>query len=260
MGLRKRAALIGIAGALTATALLAIGILLFGDFGETEGRILATTALLAGYGLIALPAAFLLDRARYPALAFALLGLATAGFALSVTLVWFEAAPAAVGKATLTAAVFGVALAQTAALAARRREHESTVVRRLFSASVGLALVVATMAAVAAWAEIEDNEAYFRSLGALAVLDVLVVALQPILALARPTGPPLRLRLLVAPGESLETTVAAADFASAAARAIRTVERRGGRVLRLERVETDEATADRPVRRDGDSNLASARR
>jgi hypothetical protein len=48
----KRLVLLAVAGLLTAAAALAIGILLFGDFGSTEGRILATTALLAGYGLL----------------------------------------------------------------------------------------------------------------------------------------------------------------------------------------------------------------
>lgn len=38
----RRALLAGIAASLTATALLAVGILLLGHFGETEGRILAT--------------------------------------------------------------------------------------------------------------------------------------------------------------------------------------------------------------------------
>ena len=48
MGSGKRIMLLAVAGLLSASALLAIGILLVGHFGKTEGRILATTALLGG--------------------------------------------------------------------------------------------------------------------------------------------------------------------------------------------------------------------
>ena len=41
------------------------------------------------------------------------------------------------------------------------------------------------LATVAMWAE-PESQVYFRILGALAALDVLLVALQPVLALARP--------------------------------------------------------------------------
>ena len=60
----KRALLLAVAACLSVSALLAIGILLVGHFGETEVRILATTALLAGYGLLTLPATILLDQGR----------------------------------------------------------------------------------------------------------------------------------------------------------------------------------------------------
>jgi len=55
----RRILLLCVAGLLSASALLAIAILLVGRFGSTEGKILGSTALLAGYGLIALPAVML---------------------------------------------------------------------------------------------------------------------------------------------------------------------------------------------------------
>jgi hypothetical protein len=57
--------LTAVAVSLVATALLAIVILLFGSFGETEGRILGATMMLTGYALVALPAGFLLDQSRH---------------------------------------------------------------------------------------------------------------------------------------------------------------------------------------------------
>jgi hypothetical protein len=60
----KRLILLAVAVLLSGSALLAIAILLVGRFGGTEGRILGTTALLAGFGLVALPAVVLLDKER----------------------------------------------------------------------------------------------------------------------------------------------------------------------------------------------------
>jgi hypothetical protein len=84
-----------------------------------------------------------------------------------------------------------------------------------------------------AWAEI-DSSAFYRIVAAFAVLDVLIVALQPILALMRPVGAAYRLRVFVEPGEMIETTVEAPDLGSAAASAIRTVERSGREVTGIE--------------------------
>lgn len=233
-GRSKRILLFAVVTALSTTALLAIGILLLGDFGEREGRILATTALLAAYGLLALPAGFLFDQRRLRGLAATVLVLAATGFAFAVAAVW-TGPPDELGKALATITAFGVASTQTAALAARRREQDPKAVRRLFAASIALALVLAAMVTAAAWGEIVDNSAYYRILAAVAVLDVLMVALQPLLALTRPVGAAYRLRVFVEPGEMIETTVEAPDLASAAARAIRTIERGGRQVTSLER-------------------------
>jgi hypothetical protein len=107
-------------------------------------------------------------------------------------------------------------------------------VRRLFATSTALALLLAAMFTAGAWAEI-DSSAFYRIVAAFAVLDVLIVALQPILALTRPVGAAYRLRVFVEPGEMIETTVEAPDLGSAAASAIRTVERSGREVTGLER-------------------------
>lgn len=94
----KRLVLLAVASLLTAAAALAIGILLFGDFGSTEGRILATTALLAGYGLMTLPAAILRDQRRAAGLTGALVALAVAAASLTTVAVWTDEADV-LGKA-----------------------------------------------------------------------------------------------------------------------------------------------------------------
>jgi len=70
-------------------------------------------------------------------------------------------------------------------------------------------------------------------LGALVVLDLLLVALQPILARARPGVVVHRFEIVLASGERVAVSVMGGDVASAAARAIRSVERERGSVVGL---------------------------
>ena len=88
--LGKRLFLWGLGGSLSVTALLAIGILLFAEFDELAGRILATTALLGLFSLLSLPAGVLLDQGRFAPLAWASLGLNAVGFFLAMLLLWQE--------------------------------------------------------------------------------------------------------------------------------------------------------------------------
>jgi hypothetical protein len=231
----SRAVLLGIAALLCAAAALAIGILLLGDFGGTEGRILATTFLLAGYGVLALPAAHLRDRGRLPALAAACAALAATGAALSIALVWSGGEGELLGKTTGTVLVWLLATSQTAALV-------TWAYRRLFAGSIVVAAVAASLFTLMLWAEI-DSSGYGRVLGAVVVLDVLLVALQPLLVRARRAQQPWTFTVADLTAGTSEVTVAAASLAEAAARAIRTVEERGGHVRSLELVDAGDRRA-----------------
>jgi hypothetical protein len=239
--------LLTVSVSLSAAALLAMGILLFGDFGETEGRILGTTAFIAGYGLLALPAGILFDQRRHQALAALVVGLASSGLVLALAGIWTTDAPEALAKAMVTVTVAAVAGTQTAALAARAGPHDPRLVRRLFRFSVALALLLASLVAAAIWLEV-GNQVFLRIVGALAVLDVLMVVLQPVLALLKPSGDRHRLLVQVEGREPIEMAVEATDLATAAAKAIRAAEREGLRVRGVERLERDRAP--RPAARD----------
>lgn len=229
---RRRILLLVVAGLLSATALLAIGILLVGHFGRTEGRILGTTALLAGYSLVALPAVMLLDQGRFRPLALATAALAAVSAAIALAAVWSSGSEA-LGKSVGSATAFALAGAQISALTARRQERDPLAVRRLFAVSCGTVIVAASFFAVFMWIQPNGNLAP-RIFGSVVVLDLLAVALQPILARACPAGPVHHLHVTVASGEVVTLTVDGGDLASAAAKAIRGVERDGRSVTGLE--------------------------
>jgi hypothetical protein len=231
----RRLLLSTVVAVLTLAALLAIGILLFGRFGETEGRILGTTIFLAVFGVLSLPAAILLDQKRLPGLAALLFALSVAGFAFSTAGIWIGDPPEALGKLTMTVIAFGLAAAQTGALAAGWREHDARQPRVLFAGSTALAFVLAAVGSAAVWAEV-DSQLFLRGFGAAVVLDVLLVTLQPVLALRRPQRRYVLHLRLDEQGE-LDVTVEASGLARAAARAIDDAEHAGAAVVAVEVVD-----------------------
>lgn len=239
----KRLVLAAVMASLCLTAAIAIAILLFGQFGETQGKILGSTLSVGGYGLLAVPAAVLVDQGRYRPLAFANATLAAASLALVLGAIWAEGdPPVALVKLTFSASACALAAGQIAALAARRLPADPPSVRRAFAGSNVVVLTLAAMVVVAIWVDIDSERTlpilYYRTLGALGVLDVLLVALQPILAkMHSGEGTTNHLSLLVEPGGLVELTVPGDDFSRAVARAIRQVERGGGRVVRIDRID-----------------------
>jgi hypothetical protein len=225
----RRALLLVVAALMCAGAALAIGILLFGDFGDTEGRVLVTTFLLALHGAAAVPAAILRDQRRLSALALVVAALATLSAVLNTVSVWWEDVGDTFGKTMGTVAIFLIVAVVTAALAARP-------LHRLFFPSVALAVVVATMATVALWAEV-DRSWYLRVLGALVVLEVLLVALQPLLLRLGREEAVRPLRLVDTFGRTSEVAVKSDSVAEAVARAIRGLESEGAHVRSVEVLE-----------------------
>jgi len=234
---RRRGLMLAIAVLLTVSALIAVTILLLGPSSTVAARILGTTASLAGYGVLALPGAMLLDAGRRGALAWGLFAVAALGAVLALVSIWTgDDAPETLVKSMITVMVAAIAVAQIAALVVRRRALDPPIVGLLFAASTVLAIVITGMFAVTIWAEV-DSDFAGRLLGALIVLDALAVVLQPILARARAVGVEARLRITAAPGRPEEVTAEGRDLGAAVATAIRGVEARGGRVSAVEVLE-----------------------
>lgn len=240
----RRIFLLALVASMCATAALAVGILLFSEFDETSDRILGTTGALAFFSLLALPAGVLLDRGRASPLGWAVLGLDALGLALVLVLLWadWDDDLETLWKSALTVTVFAVAAAQAAATTSRLRAEDPLPVRWLYAAGAAVGATLALMSAIAAWAEV-DAAGYYRALGALAVVGVLLTLLQPLLrktvAPRSPQTEGFRLRLILADGSEIERDESAADFAHAVARAVRALEREGSRVTKIERREAD---------------------
>ena len=252
----RRLLLFGVVGSLSLTALIAIVVLLTGDFDETDARILLTTGSLSIYGLLSLPGAVLLDQRRLDALGWLVVALAVVGFVLAMNLVWLQWHDAghASWKSVVVVTAFGAALAQIAASQSRRRLGDPLAVVRLSQLTAVAALVLAALVSVAALAEIDD-ENYYRALGAVAVLAVLLHVLQPIwrrlggeraargrfrlvCVVDRPPQPlPAGYRPRNGDATEIECELDERDFAAAAAAAIRQLERSRSDVVRLERLE-----------------------
>jgi hypothetical protein len=175
----RRLLLVATVTALSVTALIAIVALLAGDFGDTELRIMGTTA---GFGLCALIATrgtALLDLNRYATLARAVIGLSALAFLIELWVVWVDDDSEAGWKSYVCAIALAVALGQIAGMIARRRDTDPPALRVIAWGAGVCAIVLAAMGCFAALAEV-DSAGYYQAFGVVVVLDILGVVLQPV--------------------------------------------------------------------------------
>lgn len=165
--------------ALCGSALLAIGILLVGEFDETQARIIVTTGLIGFFSLLALPGGVLLDHGRYTALAWTTIGLAVFSFVVAMNLTWGDADSENLWRVAGSATAVTGAFSQAATSTSRRRATDTPAVRTLYVLSLGAVSLLALLILIAVWGEV-DSEGFYRFLGAVAVLNLLFVLLQPV--------------------------------------------------------------------------------
>jgi hypothetical protein len=237
----RRALLVATVAALAVTALLAIVALLAGDFGDLELRILATTAGFALSSLIATRGTALLEQRRFLPLGRAVIGLSALAFLAELWVLWIDDDSAAGWKTYVCAIALAGALGQIAGMIARRQRTDAPSVATLVWAAAACALTLAAMACVAALAEV-DSAGYYQAFGAVAVLDILGVVLQPVV---RRLGKPVpasaggervregRFVLFVGDGRRIEED-GGPDLPDAIATAVREAHARGERVTRIE--------------------------
>jgi MFS family permease len=187
----KRAFLRALVVSLCITAGLAIVTLLVGEFDETAGRIVATTAFMSLYSLMALPGGSLLDRGTHALLGWATLAFCGLSFLLAMNLVWaeWEDVDDSAWKLLVVATVLAGAGAQASATTWRRRPDDSEALVRLYWTSLVTGSGLAFMIVNAVLNEVE-SAGYYRFLGALAVANLLVALLQPIIRRMSPVPRP----------------------------------------------------------------------
>lgn len=209
VGSGRRLFLWALVASLCVTAAVAIGTLLFAEFDETAGRILATTALLSLASLLALPAGVLLDQRRVVPLAWATIVAAGAGLVLAMAVIWAEPGEETPAQLAWTLWLGAGAGSQAAVVTAMLRPGSSRRLRALHALSILLTTSLAALVAVLIWAE-PDSVALARVMGAVAVGAVLTTLLQPILQrIERPASTHSRL-VLELDREPSEEAVAAA--------------------------------------------------
>jgi hypothetical protein len=231
----RRLLLLAVIASLAVTAALAIGILLLGDFDDTEWRVLGTTFAISVASLLALPGAQLLDQRRAVSLAWATVALAALAFVLFEHTIWTDDDSETAWKRVGTSAVFAVAATQIAALTSRLKADDRKGVRVVYLVTAGLGLLLAALATTAMWKEIE-SDSFYRSLAALAVLNVFLVVLQPLLRRLGGAPESYRVRFALEPDGSEELELSGRDFAAALADGVRRLERDGRTVVRVERL------------------------
>ena len=185
----KRAFLRALVVSLCATAGLAILTLLVGDFDETAGRIVATTAFISLYSLMALPGGSLLDRGTHASLGWATLLACGVALLLAMNLVWadWRDTSETSWKLVALATVIAGAFAQASATTWRRCPDDSSTLVHLYGISLVTGFALALMIMNALLNEVEGGT-YYRFLGALAVANLLAALLQPVLRRMAPAA------------------------------------------------------------------------
>jgi hypothetical protein len=216
--------------ALCATGGIAILVLLTRSFDDLSWRILATTTTISLCSLLAVPAGVLLERGTRRLLAHASAALTTAAFVLTLVGLWIEDHGSAFWKTWGIVATLAVAAAQACGMESRRRSTDRPVVRGVVTGNAVAGVVLAALGIAGILQEI-DSGRYLRAVGALGILDVLLLVVAAVLR--RGTGTADSIHRVRVDGRLVESR--GADFAAAAAAAIREAERNGAPVRRIER-------------------------
>jgi hypothetical protein len=181
----KRRLLISLMVALSTAALLAIAIFVVGGPGETEGRLLATTLVVAFFCLTGLCAAIAVERRRSPAIGVAGMMSSASAALLAIVVIWSEVTDLLFGETLLLRLAFASGIAAVAlawcslALLSSRLYSLTRIVNRV---TVALILILAAIIDVLVVAELNLPAGFGRFLGVLGVLAILGTFLAPILA------------------------------------------------------------------------------
>jgi hypothetical protein len=164
----RRIFLLGAAGLASLAALVAIGAVVSGNFGETEGKIFATIATTFVAGSTALAAIAFLTRGASQPLGLIGLALAVFGYLLWAEQIWAEHSSDDYWK--FLGIVLAWTLASLIAMTNRLLLHSPRLVRTLYPATASMAALAATTVTIMLLRENGDGWQLFAIFVILAVL------------------------------------------------------------------------------------------
>lgn len=178
----KRTFLLGVIGSLSLAALLGIWAFLFGNFGDTEFKIIMTTLTAALFSMTSLGAAVVLERGRWRIGMIGTFALSGLGLVIYLLMIWIEPSwqwywYEWTFKVMVIIAVWAVALPHMALLSLATLKGLYRWVRR---GAVGAVLSLATL--ITLGVIFEPNEDFWiRLVGVFGILTALGTIIVPVL-------------------------------------------------------------------------------
>jgi hypothetical protein len=172
--------------ALCVTTPIAVVVLLSGDFGETDARIVGTALAMVAFSSASLAGFSLRRRAISVVVSYACIAASALGFVAWVNLIWSDSGFDSDGtwKPAVVLLILTVAVTQASLLILGARDTENRSVQAALGSTLAMIVVLSSMLVIALLKEIED-ETYYRFLGAVTILWALGTILVPVLRRAR---------------------------------------------------------------------------
>ena len=176
-----RVALLALLAALAMNALIGIIIVLKGDFGDTEGKLLGTTFGLALFTVLAIPSTVQLGRGRFYALSGFGISVSVIAFILAVSAIWSDGAFEDVFLTKLMVTFGVMAFASNHAALLLLASATPKVIKVTLFATITMLVVIAVALITSVWLEDLPKE-IARPLTVFAILDVLGSMAVPMLS------------------------------------------------------------------------------
>jgi len=177
----KKIFLITMIISLSISALIGVFVFLFGNFGETEFRLLMTTLTIGGYSLTGLCCSVLYEKRKFAPLALFGIVISVIGFIYTILLIWefIDFWDEDSWKALIIFLVLAFSTAHSCLLLLIK--SNKSLVNIALSATLIFISIVALMLIIMVLNEFDLGEFSFRLLGVFAILDVLGTIITPIL-------------------------------------------------------------------------------
>lgn len=161
------------------SAVIGIFIFLFGDFGETEAKLLLTTLTIGGFSLTGLCSSTIHNRMELKA--FSLVGMLVSvlGFLITICVIWEIIDIKDTWKTMIVFIILAVTIGHISLLFIIK--PKSTFLKNILRVTILFISIVAIMLITLILADADVDGFFFRLLGVFAILDVLGTVATPII-------------------------------------------------------------------------------